>query len=157
MENIEERKIEIGQETLKILNTIRKWTMFLAILGFIGIGVLLIAGIFTGTFLIVFNTSDADKGLTEILFFSLLISLALIYFFPVFYMFRFSKNTSEAVRNIDREKLHKAFKNLKAFYVYIGILVITILVLYVIFFLTLGASLSFLKNLDLGHILTAPA
>ena len=65
----EEKKIEIGQDTLDILNTTRKWTMFLAILGFIGIGVLLGAGVVTGLFLTVFNTTETQLGFPESIIF----------------------------------------------------------------------------------------
>jgi MFS family permease len=151
MENNEERKIEIGQETLKILNTTRKWTLFLAIIGFIGIGVLLIAGLFTGVFLSVFNTSDAAPGFSEIMVFAIVVLLALAYFFPVLYLLRFSKYTYEAIRSLDKQKLHKAFRSLKAYYVYIGILIIVVLILYLIFFIALGTSMSFIKDLELSQ------
>jgi MFS family permease len=145
----EEKKIEIGQETLNILNTTRKWTMFLAILGFIGIGVLLGAGVVTGLFLTVFNTTETNLGFPESIIFVIVIFLALVYFFPVLYLFRFSKNISEAVRTYDKTKLHEAFRNLKAYYLYIGVLIIVFLALYIIFFIALGASAPFIEDLVL--------
>jgi hypothetical protein len=147
MEKNEEKKIEIGQDTLNILNTTRKWTMFLAILGFISIGVLLGAGVVTGLFLSVFNTADTNLGFPESLVIIIVIALALIGFFPVLYLFRFSKHITEAVRTHDKEKLHEAFWNLKAYYVYVGILIIVVLVLYLVFFIALGASVPFIKDL----------
>jgi MFS family permease len=147
MEKNEEKKIEIGQDTLNILNATRKWTMFLAILGFIGIGVLLGAGVVAGLFLSVFNTVDTNLGFPESLIIIIVIVLALISFFPVLYLFRFSKHTTEAVRTHDKEKLHEAFWNLKAYYVYVGILIIVVLVLYLVFFIALGASVPFIKDL----------
>ena len=147
MEKNEEKKIEIGQDTLNILNTTRKWTMFLAILGFIGIGVLLGAGVVAGLFLSVFNTTDTKLGFPESLIIIIVIVLALISFFPVLYLFRFSKHTTEAVRTHDKEKLHEAFWNLKAYYVYVGILIIVVLVLYLVFFIALGASVPFIKDM----------
>jgi len=147
MEKNEEKKIEIGQDTLNILNTTRKWTMFLAILGFIGIGVLLGAGVVAGLFLSVFNTTDTKLGFPESLIIIIVIVLALISFFPVFYLFQFSKHTTEAVRTHDKEKLHEAFWNLKAYYVYVGILIIVVLVLYLVFFIALGASVPFIKDM----------
>jgi len=143
----EEKKIEIGQDTLDILNTTRKWTMFLAILGFIGIGVLLGAGVVTGLFLTVFNTTETQLGFPESIIFVIVMFLAIVYFFPVFYLFRFSKNTSEAVRTYDKMKLHEAFWNLRAYYLYIGILVVVVLAIYIIFFIALGASAPFIKDL----------
>ena len=147
MEKNEEKKIEIGQDTLNILNATRKWTMFLAILGFIGIGVLLGAGVVTGLFLSVFNTTNTNLGFPESLVIIIVIVIALISFFPVLYLFRFSKHTTEAVRTHDKEKLHEAFWNLKAYYFYVGILIIVVLVLYLVFFIALGASVPFIKNL----------
>ena len=60
--NPEIRKIEIDQETLKHLNTLRKWTMFLAVTGFIFLGLIIILGLITGTFLTAFNQSDKNSG-----------------------------------------------------------------------------------------------
>ena len=57
MENLQEnRKIEIGQESLGYLNTTRKWTMFFAILGFIFLGLMLIIGLLAGSFLTAFTS-----------------------------------------------------------------------------------------------------
>ena len=41
---LENKKIEIEQETIKHLNTTRKWAMFLAIIGFIILGLIIIIG-----------------------------------------------------------------------------------------------------------------
>jgi amino acid permease len=141
------RKIEIEQDTLKDLDTTRKWTMFLAILGFIVIGIMLIGGIIAGLFLSVFKTSTTLSGLEGILVFVLILVMTAIYFFPVLYLFRFSKHTSNAVKTLDKLELHKAFKNLKSYYVYVGILVIVVLVLYIGIFIAAGASVAFLKDL----------
>ena len=151
MENTPEtRRIEIEQETINDLNTTRKWTMFLAILGFILIGIIVIGGLVTGLFLSVFNTQSSVIGITESLLFFVFIIIAVIGFFPYFFLFRFSKHTSSAVKTLDKQELHKAFKNLKAYYVYIGILMIILISIYLIAFIAAGASLSFLKDLGTG-------
>jgi len=147
MENTAEiRKIEIEQETLNDLNTTRKWTMFLAILGFILIGIIVIGGLVTGLFLSVFKTQNSNIGITESLLFVVFIVIAVIGFFPYFFLFRFSKHTSSAVKNLDKQELHIAFKNLKTYYVYIGILMIILISIYVIAVITAGTSLFFLKD-----------
>ncbi len=146
-DNQEIRKIEIEQDTLKDLDTTRKWSMFLAILGFVGIGLILIIGLFTGTFLTVFKSGNSGLGITEMMVLLVVLVFSVIYFFPVLYLFRFSKHTSNAVRNLDKLELHKAFNNLRKYYVYIGILIIVFLVLYVVAFIAAGASVSFLKDL----------
>jgi t-SNARE complex subunit (syntaxin) len=129
------RKLEIEEDSIKYLDATRKWTMFLAILGFIGIGIMLIIGIVAGLFLSVFKTESS------------LSTLEVIYFFPMLFLFRFSKHTSNAVKTLDKQELRKAFKNLRAYFVYLGILILVVLVAYVVIFAVAGASVAFLKDL----------
>jgi hypothetical protein len=146
MDNIEEiKKLEIEQETLKDLDTTRKWTMFLAILGFIGIGVLLAVGLFTGVFLSVFNKGDTATSYPGWLVFVIIVTTSILYFFPMLFIFRFSKFIKVVIKTHDSEELKKAFKNLRSYFTYIGILVIAALVIYVIAFLIMGSSVTFLK------------
>ncbi len=146
MEELKEtNKIEIEDDSLKYLNTIRKWTMFLSIMGFIVIGILVIIGSFTGVFLSVFNKGNTLTGFPEWLVLIVLLLMAVISFSPILYLFRFSKYMSEAVKSLDKQELNKAFKNLKSYYVFTGILVILILVIYVIVIITTGVSVAFLK------------
>jgi heme/copper-type cytochrome/quinol oxidase subunit 2 len=70
-----------------------------------------------------------------------------IYFLPVFFLFRFSRNTRDAIQNLDRLKLAKGFNNLRLYFTYIGIMVIVVLSIYVVALIAAGASLSFLKGM----------
>ena len=144
---LENRKIEIEQETLKHLNTTRKWAMFLAIIGFIILGLIVIIGLIAGTFLTAFNSGGKDLGIPESLMFVPILLLAVIYFFPVLFLFRFSKHTSHAVQTLDKLEFHKAIKNLKSCFVYIGVLLIIILSLYIVVLIVAGSSMAFLKGL----------
>jgi magnesium-transporting ATPase (P-type) len=143
----EERKIEIGPESLNHLNSMWKWTMFLSILGFIFLGLLIIAGVVTSTFLTAFKTQEANLGIPESFMIIILIVIAAIYFFPVFFLFRFSRNTRDAIQNLDKRKLEKAFRNLRIYFTYIGIMVIVVLSIYFVALLAAGASMSFLKGM----------
>jgi uncharacterized membrane protein (DUF485 family) len=109
---------------------------------------MLIGGIIAGLFLSVFKTSTTLSALEGIFVFVLILVMTAIYLFPVLYLFRFSKHTSNAVKTLDKLELHKAFKNLKSYYVYVGILVIVVLVLYIGIFIAAGASVAFLKDLS---------
>jgi hypothetical protein len=143
----ETRKIEIDHETINHLNTTRKWTMFLAILGFIFLGLLIVIGIITGTFLSAFNSGEAGVGIPELLVMLLLFVIAILYFFPIMFLFRFSKHTAVAVQTLDKLELHKAFKNLKSYFVYLGILIIIVLIFYVVALIVAGSSMAFLKGI----------
>jgi hypothetical protein len=151
MENIPEiRKIELEEDTLKDLDRTRKWSMFLAIIGFIGVGLMIIGSLIAVLFLSVFDAETSKLGISESMLILLLIAIAALYFFPLLYLYRFSKHTGIAVRILDKSEMHKAFRNLRRYYVFIGILVIVILAIYVIGIIAAGASLSYFKDLGAG-------
>jgi MFS family permease len=148
MENTtENRKIEIGQDSLNQLNTTRKWAMFIAIIGFIFLGLFIVIGALAGTFLSAFSKGDAARSVPEILVFILLILIAIINFFPVLFLFRFSKHIHKTIQTLDKEELRKAIVNLKAFFLYLGILIIVVLSFYVVALIVAGTSMAFLKGL----------
>jgi Family of unknown function (DUF5362) len=141
------KKIEIEQESLNYLDTTRKWAMFFAIIGFIFLGFILIAGLVAGTFLSVFKSPEMGGGIPQILVFVFVIVMALVYFFPILFLFRFSKHTANAVQTLSKEELKKALRNLKSYFVYIGILLIIVLVIYFIVLVVAGTSMAFLKGM----------
>ena len=143
----ENRKIEIGQEILNNLNTTRKWAMFLAIIGFIFLGLVIIIGALAGTFLSAFNTGETGSVIPESLIFLIFIILAIAYFMPLLFLFRFSKHTATAIHTLNKLDLQKAFKNLKFYFAYIGLLIIIVLTFYVFILIMAGTSMSFLKGL----------
>lgn len=148
MENHQEQAgLEIGDETLKHLNTLRKWTMFLAVSGFIFLGIIIALGLITGTFLSAFNHSDKMPGLSDALVLAGFIALALLTFFPVFFLFRFSKHASNALTTRDRKNMHKAIKSLKRFFIYIGILLIVSAAIYLFSLILAGRSAASLLGL----------
>jgi hypothetical protein len=145
--NTEIRKIEIEEESLNYLNTTRKWAMFLAIVGFIFLGLMLIAGLVAGTFLSVFKSPEMGGVIPQILVFVFIFIMALAYFFPILFLFRFSKHTANAVQSLSKEELKKALRNLKSYFVYIGVLLIIVLVMYFILLVVAGTSMAFLKGM----------
>ncbi len=161
MENsLENKKVEIGQEALGYLDTTRKWTMFFAILGFVGLGFLLIVGLLAGSLVRGFTsgmsgmeggegmeTVKAAGGFASVMMFVGMLILSVIYFFPLFYLLKFSTHAKKAVAGCDSNEMTLAFKNIKSYWKYIGILVIILLAVYLIIFLIFGASLAFLTGL----------
>lgn len=148
MENAQESgKIEIDQNTLKHLNTLRKWTMFHAILGFIFLGLFIVTGVIAGTFLSAFSTVKTGSEITDLSILIIIFILAVAYFFPVFFLFQFSKHSAHAVHELSKEELHKAFKNLKAYFIYLGVIIILFLSLYIVVLIVSGKSLGFPNGL----------
>lgn len=142
------RKLELDQESLNHLNTIRKWTMFLAIIGFIVLGIIIAAGLIAGTFLSAFSYGKLNTIFPGPLVLVPVFIIALIYFFPGLFLFRFSKHTAHAVIKLDKKELYKAIKNLKLYFVYVGIIIIIGLLLYIATLIITGTSMAFFKDLD---------
>jgi len=149
MENIPEiKRIELEEGTLRDLDTTRKWSMFMAILGFIAVGILIIVGLVAGVFLSVFKTEQtASWGIIPA---SVVLGFSIIYFFPILCLYSFSKHAGHAVRELDKDHLRKAFKYLKRYFIYVGIVAIVVLAFYLIAFIVSGASLAFLKDFGTG-------
>ena len=107
-----------------------KWGKFLAILGFCLIGLMVIGGLFAGTLI-------SSMGGGELPYPSFLITIfyflgGLLYFFPVYYLFKFSNQIRAALVNKSIHDLDSAFENLKSHYKFIGIFTIIILSFYIL-------------------------
>lgn len=117
-----------------------KWSKFIAIVGLIGIGILVLIGMGLG---IVFSKNDmstvpgmeslAALGSTFIMI--LYIIIALIYYFPLKYLYDFSVKIKLAITNSDTFVLEEAFLKLKSLNKYIGIVAIVLLSFYGLMFI----------------------
>ncbi len=139
------QRIEIGQEAISYLNITRKWTMFLAILGFIGLALMIMAGVAISALLPLFGSETNIGGGEFTIIMVVMLLISALYFFPVLYLFRFSVHTRQAVETLNPEQLSRALKNLKSCFRFIGIFTIVILCLYILIFIFAGASAFFLN------------
>jgi|SRR5688572_18447990 len=119
-----------------------RWAKFLAIVGFIMCGLVLLAGIFAGSFLKWVGGNYGEYGDAEIsatgfrvMAMVIYILIALIYFFPCLFLFRFASQMKSALASNDQETLNSSFRNLKVMFRYVGIMTIIILCLYAIILL----------------------
>lgn len=106
-----------------------KWGKFLAILGFVLVGLMVIVGLFAGT---IFSSMDQALPFPGFMMGLFYILFALLYFFPVYYLFKFSNQVRGALVTKNSQALDSAFENLKSHYKYIGIFMIIILSIYVL-------------------------
>ena len=143
----ENRKLEIDHDGIKNLDVSRKWAMFLSIIGFIFLGLLIVIGVIAGIFLSAFKKGSTGSGFTESLIMIIYIILAASGVLPVYFMFRFSKHAGNALNALNSKELNKAFRNLKSFFVYFGVLIIVLLALYFAVLIITGTSISLLKGM----------
>jgi len=140
----ESQDLVLNKESLGYLIIIRKWAMFFAILGFIGIGFMVLLALFMG---IASSIGTAFGGMHEtwilVVFTLVYLLLAGLYVMPVLYLLRFSTKMKTAIETSDQNNLVLAFQNLKSHFKYVGIMTIVIMGLYILgifVFLIVGAA-----------------
>jgi hypothetical protein len=133
IDQIESNELSLTTGSKTFLNEAAGWTKFLSIVGFVFIGLLVIGAIFAGSIisdLMEAQTGSPMVGGAVITIFYLL--FALLYFFPVYYLFQFSSKMKAALEQQSSELLQQSFENLKSHYKFMGILTIVILGFYLI-------------------------
>ena len=123
-----------------------RWAKFLAIVGFIVCGLVVLLGIFAGSILSSMsgqfsselggmgkmgNMGSSFGAMMAVMY----IAIAILYFFPCLFLFRFANFMKAALATDDQENLNKSFQNLKIMFRYVGILTIVVLTIYLIAFL----------------------
>jgi Family of unknown function (DUF5362) len=131
--------LNIDPITKNHLSDAARWAKFLAIMGFIVCGLIVIVGIFAGSLVQNFSSRYEGFGNTEIntrgfgaVATVMYILIALLYFFPCLFLFNFASKMKIALLSNDQNKLNSSFQNLKKTFRYVGVLTIIILSCYVL-------------------------
>jgi hypothetical protein len=125
-----------------------RWAKFLAIVGFITCAIIAIFGLFAktifGSMLGKMGEGELDgmdmSGVGSILT-VVYIGIAILYFFPCLFLFRFANYMKASLISGEQETINKSFQNLKKMLRFVGILTIFVICLYVLgIFMTLVGS-----------------
>ena len=123
-----------------------KWAKFLAIVGFVMCGLIIVLSFFIGT---LFSASMSKYGDSAafgsgfgIIITIVYLGIGILYFFPCLFLFKFANNMIAALNSNEQITLNRSFQNLKIMFRYVGILTIIVLGLYIIAFVfgILGAA-----------------
>ena len=128
------QELTITEMAAGYINETRKWAQFLAILGFIGTGMIAIMAIFAGS---MFSGMVGAGGIAITVLYLL---MALVYFFPSLYLFRFSEKSNRALYKKDSDELEAAMGNLKSTFKFYGIAAIIVISFYLLFFIFAGVG-----------------
>lgn len=121
-------KPNLSDSAMFYLAEARRWAKFISIIGFIGIGMMVLAGLFMGFMMDAITAmSPQPMPFPSGVFTTFYIILALVYFFPVYYLYKFSEEMKNALDLGREENLTGAFRWLKSHYKFIGILIIILL------------------------------
>lgn len=131
-------QLVVNSKSKSFLREIARWTFFFAILGFISIAFLIVGAIVILTvYAPLLNMVAQQQGLPNLglpLAIIYIVS-ALLYFMPVWYLFKFSSKMKLALATKNDDVLADAFENLKSHFKFIGVLTIIVISLYVLLFI----------------------
>lgn len=121
-----------------------KWGKFLAIMGFVGMGIMILVaiGIMLGSSqLSQMPGVNFPMGMLGLVY----IVIAVLYYFPVNYLYRFSAKMKQGLRSNDLPTITSGFSNLKSLFKFMGIFTIVILSIYALILVIAIPSMLFLR------------
>lgn len=135
---IESFEMKLSESAKDFLKETAKWAYFLSILGYIGIGFIIFAALFAGTLFSAMGKMNPAMGSMGSSFGVVMafvyFLIAVLYFFPVYYLNKFASNAKAAFKNNDSETLTASLGYLKSHYKYIGIMTLVVFSLYLLMF-----------------------
>ncbi|PWT76969.1 MAG: hypothetical protein C5B59_05225 [Bacteroidetes bacterium] len=137
--------LHIDQQSSSYLNDTAKWAKFLAILGFVWCGFIVIMGVFAGSVFAMMISRFSTYGAAEVpvpassgfAFTLIYVAVAVVSFFPCLYLFRFATRLKRALSSNDQELLSASLRNQRLYFRYLGILAIIFLGLFVLYMILL--------------------
>lgn len=129
--------LQIDQQSFHYFSESARWAKFLSIIGFIYCAFMVLIAFFAGAFMATMfpmmgaggeNASMIGGGVVTFVY----IVLALVYFFPCLYLFRYASNMQDALAHNEQAKMQSSIRNLKSFFKFFGIVTIIMLALMVL-------------------------
>jgi hypothetical protein len=146
-ENVQHSQpLQIDPNSHNFLREAAKWAYFLSIMGYIGIGFIVLAAIFAGTIFSSLGAMGGGMSMMSGTFITVIyLLIAILYFFPVYFLNKFAAKMKSALNHHDNEALSTSFQYLKSHYKFIGILTIIFLCLYalILLFVIIGGIAAF--------------
>ena len=123
-----------SEQSIAYLHETTRWTKFLAILGFIACGILIIVGFFATTLLSTMSPMNQSGAIPfpGFVFGLIYVIIALFYLIPCYYLFQFSAKMKLALLKRDSMLLESALQNQKSLYKFMGILAIALIAIYAV-------------------------
>jgi len=130
-----ENQLVITDADKLYLKTAGKWGNFLAIMGFIGTGLMFLAGVSFTVFSPLIGSNSAigsTLGMPFGIFGIVYVLIAVLYFFPAYYLYNFSTKIIAALNSNSQSNLDSSIKSLGLMFKFIGIMTIILISLYLI-------------------------
>jgi hypothetical protein len=128
----DEEKSLLTEQAFRYLDSGARWARFLAIVGYIGIGLLVIGALFAIMAGASFSGRTRMYGPAVpfgLIGFGYLV-MAVLYFFPVHYLYNFATRARDAFSRRSPQQLEEAMRYMHMHYQFLGILTIIVMSLY---------------------------
>jgi hypothetical protein len=128
--------LSLNETSIFYLQIIRKWTKIISIIMFVMIGIMLLFGIVMSLAMNTITSKELQMPMpfpmsTLAIMYVL---MAVLYFFPVYYLYKFSQHLETALYAHSDEELNTALRYLKNHYNLVGILMIVGIALMILAF-----------------------
>lgn len=128
--------LSLNETAQYFLKDTAKWAKFLAIVGFVGCGIMVLLAIGMGFFMnslkgeMQQNNPLFNFGGTELFISFFYIAFAALYFFPCLYLFQFAKTAKKGIEEQDSQLIAEALDKHHSVYKFMGILTAIMLGMY---------------------------
>jgi hypothetical protein len=140
----EDKSLVINAEIESYLQETAKWGKFLAIVGYVSIGLFVILAL-----VMMLGVSQLNNvpnvGFPVGLIGFIYILIAVLYYFPVNYLYRFSARIKEGINLKNQISINSGFQNLKSLFKFMAICTIVVLSIYGLILLIAIPSILLLK------------
>jgi hypothetical protein len=123
------KNLELNDTLNAYFLEIGKWSRFLGIVGYVGVGLLVLISFTTPYFIKLSGASELAKIPSTTLS-TVYFILAGVYFYPVNYLYKFGTQIKISLNNNDETTFLSAVKNLKSHYKFIGVFTLVLVSLY---------------------------
>ena len=117
-------QITINTKSKSFLKEIAKWAFFLSIIGFIGIALMVLLGVFSSVLFGAIPQTEQIPFDFSLMMTIMYLVLAVLFFFPVYYLLKYSTKMKKALASKNDETLADALEMLKSHYKFIGVFTI---------------------------------
>ncbi len=133
------QNLYIDEKSKSYLSEYAKWAKMLAIIGFVGIGLMVLGAIafmfFSGFSTILNFNQMMPLGFFGIIYGVIYLVMALIYYFPTSYLYKSATHLKAGILTNNQEAVKSGFENLKSVFKFMGIMTLIIIGLYVLMIL----------------------
>jgi len=136
-------EMQLSNTAKDFLKETAKWAYFLSIIGFVFLGLFVILAFFmfsAGSALGSMSGMGALGAMGGAAIGVVYLLIALLYFFPILYLFKFASKTRKAFAENNTELLTDGIESLKSHYKFVGILMIIVISFYAVVFVIAGIA-----------------